>query len=117
MGSNNSNTTSIAIVAGADIIAGAILFSSGRLDTQQEEPAHLQAVRDAMVDPGSAQFHNVRKDDLLNIRCGEVNGKNRMGGYVGWQPFSAFAPIEGSQPSWKVYVGEDPSGQTFDPCG
>lgn len=46
-----------------------------------------------MNDPDSAQFRGERlrgwtvADGLL---CGEVNAKNRMGGYVGYRPFSAY---------------------------
>ena len=45
-------------------------------------------------DPASAQFRDVRAVDLMLTDgtqerrvCGEVNGKNRMGGYVGFQMF------------------------------
>lgn len=43
----------------------------------------------ALNDPDSAQFRNVvvvRHGELLTL-CGEVNAKNRMGGYVGFQRF------------------------------
>lgn len=40
-----------------------------------------------LTDPSSAQFKNVR---LLggSMVCGEVNAKNRLGGYVGFTTFS-----------------------------
>ena len=45
-------------------------------------------------DPDSAQFRNVRAADVTLTDgaterrvCGEVNGKNRLGGYVGYQLF------------------------------
>lgn len=45
-------------------------------------------------DPESARFRNIRAADVTlssgeQIRrvCGEVNGKNRLGGYVGYQWF------------------------------
>ena len=40
-----------------------------------------------LLDPESARFRDLKikgKDAV----CGEVNGKNRFGGYVGFQPFS-----------------------------
>lgn len=50
-----------------------------------ERQRALDAVASQLVDPNSAQFRNV-KGQRGNI-CGEVNGKNRMGGYVGFKPF------------------------------
>lgn len=49
------------------------------------------AVANLLKDPGSAQFRNVRVKDYLDgkIICGEVNGKNSYGGYVGFSPFAA----------------------------
>lgn len=41
-------------------------------------------------DPGTAQFRNVERrntDDGLPAYCGEVNGKNAYGGYVGFVGF------------------------------
>lgn len=52
------------------------------------------------IDPNSVMFRNVTShSDLWDIWCGEVNGKNRMGGYVGWKPFSVRVHASG-----KVYV-------------
>ena len=49
------------------------------------------AVIDGMKDPGSAQLRNLVAYDLSDGQgraiCGEVNGKNAFGGYVGFQPF------------------------------
>lgn len=45
----------------------------------------------SMKDPGAAQLRAVRSFDLSNGQgraiCGEVNGKNSFGAYVGFQPF------------------------------
>lgn len=41
-------------------------------------------------DPAAVQFRNLRTkqmDDWGTTLCGEVNGKNRFGGYIGYQPF------------------------------
>jgi len=47
-----------------------------------------------MLDPGAAQFRNIRAVDVtknngtvIRRACGEVNGKNAMGGYVGFKMF------------------------------
>lgn len=52
-----------------------------------------QTVTRKLIDPMSAQFRDLRVlkrpktgDPVL---CGEVNAKNRMGGYVGFRPFVA----------------------------
>ena len=42
-----------------------------------------------MLDPNSAQFRNVKGDiaPLGGLVCGEINGKNSMGAYVGFKKF------------------------------
>jgi hypothetical protein len=43
------------------------------------------AVRKELTDPASAQFQNVvAKGEYV---CGEVNSKNKMGGYIGFRHF------------------------------
>ncbi|MYN42698.1 hypothetical protein GTP55_25470 [Duganella sp. FT109W] len=49
-------------------------------------PKARQLVADKLNDPLSAQFRNDRLIDY-NWHCGEVNGKNAMGGYVGFRRF------------------------------
>jgi hypothetical protein len=47
-----------------------------------------EAVRRELVDPDSAQFREVKTcSGDPNISTGEVNGKNRMGAYTGFEPF------------------------------
>lgn len=50
-----------------------------------------QVTADSLKDPDSARFRNVgiRQFGELRIVCGEVNGKNSYGGYVGFVRFSA----------------------------
>lgn len=57
------------------------------------------AVANMLKDPGSAQFRNVRLVPYGqgSVICGEVNGKNSYGGYVGFKAFVAginFAEME-----------------------
>ena len=43
-----------------------------------------------LFDPGSAQYRNLNAYQLSNgdiAICGEQNGRNRLGGFVGFQPF------------------------------
>lgn len=44
-----------------------------------------RAVAKMLIDPGSAQFQNVSARD--GYVCGEINGKNRMGAFVGFKRF------------------------------
>lgn len=70
-------------------------------------------VSNELRDPSSAQFRNIsqtEKKSLLEFGvvtvCGEVNGKNAYGGYVGFQRFV-------SQPKFgRVYM--ENSWSTFD---
>jgi hypothetical protein len=65
-------------------------ISSQQTDESLTETG-LSHVRNQLKDPGSAQFRNVRVVPYKNGRvvCGEVNGKNSYGGYVGFTPFVA----------------------------
>lgn len=44
-----------------------------------------KAASDLLIDPSSAQFRSVQA--VTNGVCGEINGKNRMGAYVGFTRF------------------------------
>lgn len=46
---------------------------------------------DTLKDPVSAQFRNIRLVQYLNgaVICGQMNGKNSYGGYVGFRDFVA----------------------------
>lgn len=50
-----------------------------------------------LVDPGSAQFRNV--EVRLAVVCGEMNAKNRMGGYVGFGKF--YADTHSREKGWE----------------
>ena len=65
----------------------------------QLDRAQLKSVQDTvsygLKDPGAAQFRNIRwfenkheDGSTSNLVCGEVNGKNSFGAYVGFRPFS-----------------------------
>lgn len=63
-------------------------------------PARLKVVRgmldDQLIDYGSARFKRVQVGSIgpRLLVCGEVNSRNRMGGYTGWTPFVAMVPRE-----------------------
>lgn len=44
-----------------------------------------QSAAELLIDPSSAMFQNV--DYRSDYVCGEINGKNRMGGFVGYKRF------------------------------
>ena len=50
-----------------------------------------KSLSQTLKDPDSAKFQNVRIVDYEGgkVVCGEVNGKNSYGGYVGYKPFAA----------------------------
>lgn len=81
-----------AIVASLMLVA---LTGCDQVELYRFESAAKDAMRANMVDPDSAQFRElvIRHRDGMRILCGEVNAKNRMGGYVGFRPFF----IEGSK--------------------
>jgi hypothetical protein len=62
-----------------------------------------EAVGRELYDPSSAQFRNIQKSTMGY--CGEVNAKNRMGGYVGFKRFHASEPSAGSV-TWNVIYAE-----------
>ncbi len=59
--------------------------------TAQDRGVIQSAIIDGMKDPGAAQLRNVVAYDLSDGQgraiCGELNGKNSFGAYVGFQPF------------------------------
>ncbi len=58
---------------------------------EQVIEAAKKSLADTLKDPSSAQFRNVRFVEYLDgvVICGEVNGKNSYGGYVGFKDFVA----------------------------
>lgn len=53
------------------------------------------------IDPSSAMFRNITyRAELWDTYCGEINTKNRLGGFVGWKPFNVTVHKDG-----KVFVG------------
>lgn len=67
-------------------------------------------VREQLIDPNSAEFKDVRTcdgDDTISV--GQVNGKNRMGAYTGFEPFFHQYGI--------VYFASDPRfSEKMDQC-
>lgn len=74
------------VIAIGVLAAGAVIWWATAGDLF--EPEHIKyrtAVTGVLLDPQSAQFRNEKIAGELY--CGEVNSKNRMGGYVGFNRF------------------------------
>ena len=82
------------IVAGVLLSSGLLLAGCDYLDGTHE--AH-KAVRAQLIDPDSAQFAN-EKTYSRGAVCGEVNSKNRFGGYVGFTRYVYFATLVSLSP-------------------
>lgn len=81
------------IVGVGVFILGAMIFYGSTID--DDDPVMVKALgeesmRSIAIDGDSMEFRDVRvgygeKGRLAT--CGEANGKNRLGGYTGWQRF------------------------------
>ena len=95
---------SLAIVVAGVLIGLAILVASGRVTLPR--PDYEIAVAERLIDPESARFRNIddRRSEAAGGVCGEMDSRNRLGGYVGWTRF--FAKADGTN-GWEVYFGDD----------
>lgn len=64
------------LTSGCDLVPGTAAY---------EEKRARGAAAQLLIDPGSAQFRNVASRETAI--CGEINGRNRMGAYVGFTRF------------------------------
>jgi hypothetical protein len=62
---------------------------AGPLDPVRHLAAEEAKIRETLIDPESAKFRNdfVSRKDGPPVVCGEINYKNTLGGYVGFQKF------------------------------
>lgn len=74
----------------------------GRLEREAKA-----ALFEVMIDPTSFLTRKLSRGSDHEAICGEVNGKNRMGGYVGFRPFVATGLREGETP--QVAIRSDSS--------
>lgn len=72
-------------------LAGMILTGCGKSDIDRAR----EAVAEKLNDPGSAQFRNERSEKGGWV-CGEVNGKNAFGGYIGFKRYTVTWMPDGS---------------------
>lgn len=80
--------------------------------TPAEHKAAQNAVKLQLLDPGSAEFRAVETKWVRQSRvvCGEVNAKNRLGGYVGFRAFVYF-PDQDS-----AFLATDEGPKKFSGC-
>lgn len=62
-----------------------------------------EAVKNELVDPDSAKFKDIYVNRKTKVGCGQVNSKNKMGGYAGSRFFIVYANgrVVFDDPSWK----------------
>ena len=79
-----------------DVSLGQVRAASKEIGEKVDDPdktmeAAEELVKSKLKDPDSARFRNVRVTPYgsNHVVCGEVNGKNAYGGYVGFTPFVA----------------------------
>lgn len=112
----NENRRDVAIWSGFVVLAvvGVFGWKYGRdlLASSQGKAAAAEL----LIDPSSAMFRKVRvvRDHGVVVVCGEINGKNRFGGYTGFQRFWAkgkngmIQPDPGSSElqalSWSIFA-------------
>lgn len=79
----------IIVVLAAGLLGLAFEFSGRDMDTQSQNDSLFEeakiAVNRQLSDPASAQYQKLIKNG--NCVSGEVNAKNKLGGYVGFQSF------------------------------
>lgn len=104
------------LIGGAGVIAAAALAGwqvFGPL------PEYKQRVIDQMIDPTGVLFRAERQkgSGIIAVHCGQVNAKNRMGGYVGWQDFVVRPPIYGEDYKVSIYdAGIVATSGALSPC-
>ncbi len=95
------NNITIAILAAGLLVAGAILYSNGGIQLGSNWEFE-ESLRDSLIDPESVMIRNVVEDQDGDY-CGEVNEKNRMGGYAGWKRFMA-ADLTSIDRGWSIRI-------------
>jgi hypothetical protein len=85
---DNLREISLSTTAGHIAAVRAALLTETREQVIEKGKA---AIANKLKDPSSAQFRNVRLVKYLDgeVICGEINGKNSYGGYVGYSDFVA----------------------------
>ena len=78
----------------AALLCVAMLGGCAAYDEYQFKHEAIEALGQHLFDPESAQFrdlHVIVREDTEYSLCGEINAKNRMGGFVGFHRFYVMA--------------------------
>ena len=84
-----------------------LLITSATLlvSCSRQENMHKEVVKSQLTDPESAQFKNARQSKQdTEVWCGEINSKNRLGGYTGFQRYVIQTIGFGEVPPEEVYI-------------
>lgn len=82
-------------------ITGSLLLGA----CSSSENMHKEVVKSRLYDPESARFKNIRQSKQgKEVWCGEINSKNRLGGYIGFQRYVIQTIGFGEHPPEKVFV-------------
>ena len=89
------------------VAAMAVTACGQKAESSSGEDRHIteakRAIERNLSDPSSAQYRNVK--NYISSVCGEVNAKNKFGGYVGFQQFtyqSGSADTEPTAGKWQT---------------
>lgn len=55
-----------------------------------------------LIDPQSVQFRNIKGSERAEMVCGELNSKNSLGGYVGFQRFMVVGNVDATSHAFKA---------------
>jgi hypothetical protein len=100
-----STTPIVIAILGAGILIAVAIFFSRPEPAPKPKPDAFERVKAAVAsqlsDPVSAQFRGM--EQKVFGYCGEVNPKNRMGGYVGFMKFHAY---EQRTDKWEITLND-----------
>lgn len=91
------------ILAGGALLAAAAPATFNQVERAAAQKMAVEARRimeDQLVDYPAARIRNVRAQYSAGMNaegmrfCGEINARNRAGGYNGWRPFIVFPGLD-----------------------
>lgn len=92
---NRRITTPVAWGVAVVVVVGAIVMGPNYLKVRKAKAL----VAEKLIDPSSAQFRRVQVvPQPYDKICGEINGKNRLGAYVGFSRFVVQGELVTIQP-------------------
>ena len=71
----------------AVVLVGSVWLGVAKVPGYLAKSKAEKAVAAQLIDPSSAQFRRVVVSPDRVVVCGEVNGKNRLGAYTGFEGF------------------------------